>query len=494
MSEIRNVLVTGVTGYVGGRLAPFLLEEGYSVRVLTRDKQRIHGRSWLEAVSVVEGDALQPESLAPALEGMDAAFYLIHSMKAGSDFHRRDLRAARNFARAAKKTGVKRIIYLGGLGDSEEDLSEHLRSRHETGRALRESGVPVTEFRAGIIVGSGSVSFEMIRYLTERIPIMICPRWVYTRTQPIAVRDVLSYLSAALRQPESGGETIEVGGREVLTYGEMMLRYARARGLKRVLAPVPVLTPSLSSYWVHWVTPIPADIAKPLIQGLRNEIVVRDARAELLFPEIQPMSYENAVAEALQDLQAGRVETMWSDALATSLGDLPPVLLTTRQGMIIERRQRTIAAPPEAVYQNFASLGGARGWLYADWAWELRGMIDRLFGGVGLRRGRRGAARLRQGDALDFWRVEAVEAGERLRLRAEMKVPGEAWLEFEAKPGEPGKTILVQTAYFAPRGLSGVIYWYALYPAHALIFSGLINSLASGYENLAATRSAQPSE
>jgi uncharacterized protein YbjT (DUF2867 family) len=403
---------------------------------------------------------------------------MIHSMSGSGDFHRRDLAAARNFGGAAKAAGVRRIIYLGGLGDSDADLSQHLRSRQETGQALQEAGVPVTEFRAAIIVGAGSVSFEMIRYLTERIPVMICPSWVYTRVQPISVRNVLEYLVATLETPESAGRIVEIGGSDVLNYGDMMMGYAEVRGLRRVLVPVPVLTPRLSSHWVHWMTPIPAEIARPLIEGLRNEVIVRDDSARPLFRRIQPMDYKTAVKLALDDLEASQVETAWSDALVTSQGDVSPVALTTQDGMIIESRRRLVKASAADVYRAFTGLGGERGWLYANWAWEIRGLMDRMVGGVGLRRGRRDPNDLRVGDALDFWRVEAVETDRLLRLRAEMKVPGEAWLQFEAAPQADKQTQLTQTALFAPKGLSGFLYWYLLYPFHGLIFSGMIRNVA----------------
>ncbi|MCS7259244.1 MAG: SDR family oxidoreductase [Anaerolineae bacterium] len=472
------VLVTGATGYVGGRLVPCLLEAGYRVRCLVRDPGRLQGRSWVNQVEVVQGDVLASEGLREALHGVTVAYYLVHSMSRAPDFYRRDLLAADNFAQAARDAGVQRIIYLGGLGDPATNLSPHLRSRQETGRVLCSHGVPVTEFRAAIIVGAGSASFEMIRYLTERLPIMICPRWVYTRVQPISIDEVLQYLVDALRTPESVGRILEIGGADVLTYGDMMLGYARVRGLRRYLIPVPVLTPRLSSYWVHWVTPIPADIARPLIEGLRNEVVVRDDTARRLFPHIEPVDYLTAVRRALASLHAGEVETAWSDALVNSCGDVAPVVLETREGMIIEQRRLSVQATPEAVYHAFASLGGERGWLYADWAWHLRGAVDRLIGGVGLRRGRRHPYEVRPGDALDFWRVEAVEPGRLLRLRAEMKLPGDAWLQYEALPQSDGRTLLVQTAFFAPKGLLGFLYWYGLLPVHQLIFAGLLRSVA----------------
>ncbi len=476
------ILVTGATGYVGGRLVPRLLSSGYRVRCLSRDRARLKGRPWSDQVDLAQGDMMQPDSLIAAMRNVKVLYYLVHSLGGGSDFAERDVAAARNCAQAARTAGVERIIYLGGLGDPASDLSPHLRSRQRTGDALREAGVPVTEFRAAVIVGSGSLSFELIRYLTERLPVMICPKWVFTRVQPIAIRNVLDYLVAALACPESAAQILEIGGKDVLPYADMMTGYSRARGLKRRLIAVPVLTPRLSSYWVHLVTPIPANIAQPLIKGLGNEVIVRDHTARMLFPDIDPMDYETAVRLALDRVQRHGVETAWSDALTSSQGHRTPRELTTREGMIIERRQRTVPASPHAVYRSFARLGGARGWLYMDWAWKARGILDRIFGGVGMRRGRRDPEDLHVGDALDFWRVERVEPGQLIRLRAEMKVPGRAWLEFEARPEANGQTLLLQTAFFEPKGLLGLLYWYALYPMHSLIFSGLIRRIAQQAE------------
>ena len=478
MEKKKSILVTGATGYIGGRLTPLLLEKGHEVQVLVRDKERLQGRPWADQVKVIEGDVFKPETLPPAMDGVEAAYYLIHSMSESDDFEKRDLVAARNFGTAAKRAGVERIIYLGGLGDSDADLSKHLQSRQETGRVLRESGLPVTEFRAAIIVGSGSISFEMIRYLTERIPIMIAPRWVFTKVQPISIKDILNYLSTALHVSQSMGKIIEVGGADQISYGDMMLGYAQVRGLKRHIVPVPVLTPRLSSYWVHWTTPVPASITQPLIEGLRNEVIVRDDLAKRLFPNIHPDDYQTAVKEALENLEADRVETRWSDALASSQGDHSPVMLKTHQGMIVEQRQKRVSASPARIYETFTSLGGERGWLYFNWAWHLRGIIDRLIGGAGLRRGRRHSHDVHVGDAIDFWRVEEVKPGRLLRLRAEMKLPGRAWLQFETQPQEEQEeTLLIQTAFFAPKGLFGFLYWYLLYPLHSLIFSGMIQKL-----------------
>ena len=471
------ILVTGATGYVGGRLVPQLLALGYRVRCFVRDRFRLEGRPWHSSVEIAEGDICESAAVAAAMHGVTVAYYFVHSLRAGQDFHRRDLDAASIFAEAAESAGVERIIYLGGLGNSSDALSEHLRSRQQTGEKLRITSVPVTEFRAGVIVGSGSLSFEMIRYLTERIPLMICPKWVYTRTQPIGIRDVLSYLTAALSTPASIGRTFEIGGADVVSYGEMMLQYAEVRGLTRWMIPVPLLTPRLSSHWVSFMTPIPAVMAKPLIDGLRNENIVRDDSAQLIFPQIRPVGYRTAVERALEKLEAGNIETRWSDALVTSQRGEPVVLLSD-EGMIREHRQLMVDAPPKDVFRVFSGLGGKRGWLFMNWAWRIRGAIDRLCGGVGLRRGRRDPDVLRIGDALDFWRVEAVKPNELVRLRAEMRVPGKAWLQFEVLPHGERQSILSQTAFFAPKGLGGWLYWYALYPVHQFMFSGMVNTIA----------------
>ena len=478
--EPAKILVTGATGYIGGRLVPYLLKKGYALRVLVRDPERLKGRPWQNQVEIIKGDVLDPQSLTNAMDGIEAAYYLIHSMTGGEDFHKRDLIAASNFGMAAKNAAVKQIIYLGGLGDPQADLSEHLKSRQETGFVLGEAGVPVTEFRAAIIVGSGSISFEMVRNLTERLPVMICPRWVFTRVQPIGIEDVLAYLATALEVTESMGKVIEIGGSDVLTYGDMMTTYAEIRGLKRILIPVPVLSPSLSSHWVHWMTPVPASITRPLVEGLRNEVIVRDHLAKEIFPDIQAADYRFAVKKALQVLEAGHVDTRWTDSLVSSQGQNLITNLETKEGMIIDQRQVTVAAAPKKVFQVFSCLGGEKGWLFFDWAWRLRGTIDRMLGGVGLRRGRRDPQLLRIGDAVDFWRVEAVEERSDfylLRLRAEMKLPGEAWLQFESSVDQNGETRLIQTAFFAPKGLFGLLYWYVLYPIHSQIFSGMLRRI-----------------
>jgi len=484
MNRKKRCLVTGVTGYIGGRLVPELLDKGYEVRVVSRDVFRLQGRAWIDRVEAAEADMLKPETMSGLMKDIDIAYYLIHSMSGNedSDFHERDIRAAKNFGDNAKACNIERIIYLGGLGSDGDTLSRHLKSRQITGETLRKSGIPVTEFRAAVVVGSGSKSFEMIRYLTERLPVMICPRWVYSKVQPISISDVLQYMTEAIEKEETANEIIEIGGRDIVTYAEMMKTYAKVNGLKRLLISVPVLTPGLSSYWVHWMTPIPASLARPLIEGLKNDVVVEDKKSRMLFPDISPVSYEKSVEMAMHRIDLQDVETTWNDALLSSRGDEPPVVLETKQGMHIERRIRRVHAGQQEVFKTFCSLGGAKGWLTYQWAWKLRGMLDRLAGGVGFRRGRRSPSELRVGDVLDFWRVEAVKDNELLRLRAEMKLPGSAWLEFQtvSEDGESAK--LVQTAYFSPRGLLGLIYWYGLYPFHALIFSSMIEHLAKEAE------------
>ncbi len=481
-SSRKRILVTGATGYVGGRLVPRLLETGYSVRCLVRDPARVQGRSWFADVSLVQADVLQCETLGAAMEGVDTAFYLVHSMAGGQGFHDRDLQGARNFGDAAKTAGCGRMVYLGGLVPTSDELSVHLESRRETGNALREAGVPVIEFRAGVIVGSGSLSFELVRYLVERVPILITPRWVNTQTQPIGIREVLDYLLASLELKGDEGRIIEIGGSEVLSYGDMMMQYAAIRGLRRKKLPVPVLTPRLSSYWVDLVTPIPASIARPLIDGLKSELVVNSDDARQLFPNIKPVSYAVSVERALDRLEASQVETAWTDALASSSKEAAPVVLRSVEGMIIERRRREVDAQMHDVYRVFCGMGGSRGWFFMQWAWAFRGFIDRLVGGVGLRRGRRDPDELRVGEALDFWRVEAVEPDHLIRLHAEMKTPGEAWLQFETNSLANGRSELLQTAYFAPKGLWGLVYWYLLYPFHVVIFSGMIREIGKRAE------------
>ncbi len=479
----HTTLVTGATGYIGGRLVPRLLDEGRKVRVLVRSRERTLSRPWSGRVEIAVGDALKPETLPEAMAGVHTAYYLIHSIAGPSGFEELDLKAARNFGEAAKAAGVQHIIYLGGLGDPRADLSPHLRSRQQTGDALRESGVAVTEFRAAVIIGSGSISFEMIRHLAERLPIMVCPRWIYSRIQPIDVEDLLDYLVAGLDNPESQGRTIEIGGDDVTTYRGLMLGYARARGLRRFMIPVPVLSPRLSSYWVHWFTPIPAKITSALVEGLRNDVVVTNDVAKTLFPNINPKDYSSAIGSVIRDLDEGRIDTSWSDTANIPDDAESRVRIESRQGVIIERRVRPVAASGADVFKIISGIGGDRGWFFANWTWRIRGMVDRLLGGAGLRRGRRHPEDLRVGDAIDFWRVESILERRLIRLRAEMKLPGRAWLQYEIQKTRGGACQLVQTAFFIPRGLPGLLYWYGLYPIHSWIFSGLIKAIARRAEN-----------
>jgi len=467
-----RILVTGATGYVGGRLVQQLLEQGHKVSVLVRDTDRARGRDWATSVKIIEGDLLVRDSLADAFNGIDVAYYLVHSMCSDRGFAEKDRQAARNFVEAGQN--LRQVIYLGGILPQEthgQTQSEHLRSRVEIGEILR-SRLPTTEFRAGPIIGGGSASFEMVRYLTERLPVMIAPKWILNKVQPIAIRDALRYLVAALGRPETLG-VIDIGA-DPLMFREMMYRYAESRGLPRIILPVPVLAPKLAALWVGLVTPISNCLAIPLVEGVIQPVVGNTARARVLFPKILPLSYEEAVSRALDFTKAGEVVTRWS---ITGGGSPVKVRLEDKEGVVSEVRTRLVTATPDQVFRAFSSLGGERGWRVWEWAWELRGAIDQILGGPGLRRGRRDSAVLYPGEALDFWRVEEYRPPSVLRLRAEMKVPGRAWLQFEAIP-EGSRTRLVQTAFFAPTGFLGWLYWYGIYPLHAKIFSDLVNALA----------------
>jgi uncharacterized protein YbjT (DUF2867 family) len=478
MSEARIPLVTGATGYIGGRLIQRLVETGHRARALVRDPARLTGRPWAGAVDAVTGDVLRYDTLQNALHGTSVAYYLVHSMQSGRGFRERDIQGAINFARAASEAGVERIVYLGGLAPPHGHLSAHMGSRLEVGMALRAYGTPVTEFRAGIVVGSGSISFEMIRYLTERMPIMICPIWTHSPIQPICIRNVVDYLVSALELPAEAPPIIEIGGPEVLTYAKMLRGYARVRGLQRWIIPLPVFSPAVCAFVVNMITPVPSGVARPLIESMRHEVVVHDEIACQLFPEVRLIGYERSLELALGHLEAQDVKTRWSDALASTVHQAKPTAFTMHEGMIVERRTAEVTAPPEPVFHAFTGLGGSRGWLYADWTWQLRGLLDRLVGGVGLSRGRRDPDHLRQGDVLDFWRVERVEEGRMLMLRLEARNPGRMWLSFEVEPTTIDRSRLTQVIYFAPKGLVGLIYWYSLYPLHKRIFSGLVRALA----------------
>ena len=484
-----RVLVTGATGYIGGRLAPRLLDAGHSVRATARRFERMHDRPWADRVELVEADLFDEASLEQALEGVDVAYYLVHSMAGGRDFLDRDRRAAENFVAAAKRAhcNLKHVIYLGGLQHAgERERSAHLRSRAEVGRILRES-LPTTEFRAGPIIGSGSASFEMVRYLTERLPMMVTPKWVRNDVQPIGIADVLRYLIAAAQREPMG--VVDVGA-DRLTFERMMQVYAEVRGLiRRVILPTPVLAPELASRWVGLVTPISNKIARPLVKGVVEPIVADTTQAQRHFPEIEPVAYREAVKRALDRIEQNVVETRWSGA-AQGLASGTAVELGDEQGLTREVRRIEVDAPQRCVFDAFTSLGGAKGWHVWKWAWGVRGVMDQIAGGPGLRRGRRHPRELLEGEAVDFWRVERVERPRLLRLRAEMKVPGRAWLQFEADPMGDRRTTLTQSALFEPKGLLGFLYWWSMYPVHLLIFSDMVEAVGRDAEAIARRRSA----
>jgi uncharacterized protein YbjT (DUF2867 family) len=476
----RRILVTGASGYVGGRLLARLEQRGLAVRCLARRPEFVAGRVG-PRTQVVAGDALRAETLPAALEGVDTAYYLIHSMASSGQagFEAQDRLAAQNFGRAARAAGVRRIIYLGGLGEEDAELSAHLRSRHEVGRLLRESGVPVIEFRASIVIGSGSLSFEMIRALVERLPVMVTPRWLRVIAQPIAIDDLLAYLEAALALETPESRIYEIGGAERVSYGELMREYARQRGLRRLMLPVPVLTPRLSSLWLGLVTPLFARVGRALIESICHETVVRDARALRDFA-VAPMGARQAIERALANEDREIAQTRWSDALSSAgsqgfTGSWGGVRHGPR---LVDSRCCVLAVDRSEAFAPIRRIGGETGWYAFGALWQLRGLLDLLFGGVGMRRGRPDPERLRVGDTVDWWRVEAYQEGRRLRLRAEMKLPGRAWLEFEVTPHGQGSQIQ-QTAVFDPSGLSGLLYWYAIYPLHALVFRGLLSGIAA---------------
>jgi len=476
------VLLTGATGYVGGRLLLLLEQRNIRVRCLTRRPEALQGRAGLRA-EVVAGDVLDRPSLDAALSGIDTAYYFVHSMGAVGDFQKLDQLSAMNFAQAASAAGVRRIIYLGGLGDSDQNLSKHLRSRQETGDTLRAHHPQVIEFRASIVIGSGSLSFEMIRALVERLPIMICPRWVQVKAQPIAIEDLLEYLLAALAMPPGSSQIFEIGGPDQVSYSEIMQEYARQRGLRRWMIPVPLLTPRLSSLWLGLVTPLYARIGKKLVESLRNPTLVSNTRGATTF-SIRPLSFRDAIARALMNEDREFAETRWTDARSSAGA---PRTWGGRQfgSRLVDSRTITVNVPPEEAFVPIRRIGGRTGWYYGNWLWSLRGLLDLIVGGVGVRRGRRDLENLRVGDPLDFWRVEAYEPCRRLLLQAEMKLPGRAWLEFEVtpSPGESGHSIIRQTAIFDPLGIWGLFYWYGIFPLHALVFRGMLRNLARAAED-----------
>lgn len=482
-------VVFGGTGYIGGRLVPELLEDGYDVCVVARSPEKIQGVPWESAVDIVAGDVTDRDSVAEVLEANDVVYYLVHSLN-NADFADMDRRAAANVADAATRAKVRRLIYLGGIVPAEGEMSEHLTSRNEVGQIFLDSAVPTTVLQSAIIIGSGSASFEMLRYLTERLPAMVAPRWVHNRVQPIAVRDVLHYLVRAAQTPWSGSHTFDIGGPDVLTYVDMMRRYAAISGLtRRLVVPVPFLSPWWSAQWVNLVTPVPRSIAVPLIESLIHELVCREHGVSAYIPDPSQglTSYEQAVRLALARIQNADVPTRWSDAAwpAAPSDPLPTDPEWSGGSVYVDERERRTEATPETLWKVIESIGGESGWYSFPLAWTVRGWADRLGGGVGLRRGRRDPYRLTVGEALDWWRVESLERPQLLRLRAEMKLPGLAWLELMVDSTEDGTTVFRQRAIFEPHGFGGHLYWKSISPFHGIVFGGMARNITSSAEKSA---------
>jgi uncharacterized protein YbjT (DUF2867 family) len=471
---MTKVLLTGATGYIGGRLLRRLQEKNIALVCFTRRAEALEHKV-SSNTSIVEGDVQNKEDLVRAMQGVDVAYYLIHSMGGKDNFEKADRIAAQNFAEAARESHVKRIVYLGGLGSSDEELSAHLKSRHEVGEILKSSDAQTIEFRASIVIGSGSLSFELVRTLVNRLPILIMPKWVQVPAQPIWINDLLSYLEQALSVECEKNNIFEIGGSEIVSYRKLMEVYAQQMGLKRLMINVPVLTPYLSSLWLGLVTPVFARIGRRLVNSLKNPTVVNDFSAKQFF-DVTPVGVEAAISKSIANEDQEFAETRWSDAISSSgISSFGGTKLGRR---IFDNRSITIKSTPQKAFAVITSLGGEKGWLYANWAWSLRGFLDLLFGGVGIRRGRKHPTRLHPGDVLDWWRVEKIETDCVLLLRAEMKVPGRAWLEFGISPKDSsGNVTITQTAIFDPKGLSGRMYWYALYLIHLAIFSGMLKEI-----------------
>jgi uncharacterized protein YbjT (DUF2867 family) len=488
MSSPLRCLVTGASGYIGGRLVPELLSAGHVVRCMPRDPAKLSDRPWSDQIEIAVADATDETAVRRALEGVDVAYYLIHSLGTGASFEQRDRAAARVFAAAAKAAGVQRIVYLGGIISGQAgELSPHLRSRAEVGDILLASGVPTAALQAAVIIGSGSVSFEMLRYLTERLPAMVTPQWVNTRIQPIAVQDVLRYLVGSATLPAEVSRRFDIGGPDVLTYARMMRRYAEVAGLApRVIVQVPVLTPQLSSLWVGLVTPVPASLARPLVESLRNEVVCSEHDIAEYIPDppggLLPL--DQAITLALRYTREGTVSTHWSSAATPGAPSdpLPTDPSWAGGSLYVDARNSIVRASPAALWQVIEGIGGESGWYSFPAAWAVRGLLDRLAGGVGLRRGRRDPRHLLVGDALDFWRVEAIEPGKLLRLRAEMKLPGLAWLEMSVGQDFDGMTTYSQRAIFRPLGLAGHAYWRSISPFHGVVFGGMLQNITAAAE------------
>jgi uncharacterized protein YbjT (DUF2867 family) len=481
------VLVTGVTGYIGGRLVPVLIEAGYRVRAMARHPERLRDRDWYSDVDVVEADAAEPEQLRRALDGVAVAYYLVHALGSGDRFEARDRHTAREFGVAARTMGVERIVYLGGLYPDDERLSPHLESRKEVGEILLASGVPTTVLRAAVIIGSGSASFEMLRYLTERLPFMVTPKWVDNRIQPIAVRDVLHYLLGSAAMPREVNQGFDIGGPDVLTYREMMQAYARAAGLApRRIRALPLLTPSLSSHWVGVVTPVPADLAKPLVGSLIHEVICKEHEIASHVPDPADglTGLDRALDLALKRVKNLDVATSWSSAatLGAPSNPLPGDPEWAGGALFRDERETVVHAERPALWRVIEGIGGDNGWYSWRLGWWVRGTVDRLWGGPGLRRGRRNPATLSVGDPLDWWRVEQLQDQHLLRLRAEMRLPGLAWLELIADTDAEGRTIFRQRALFHPQGLVGYLYWCLVLPFHGIVFGGMQRNIARAAE------------
>ncbi len=482
-----TVLVTGVTGYVGGRLVPELLAAGYRVRALARHPERLRDRPWHDDLEIVTGDADDPADVARAMDGVQVAYYLIHALDTGRRFESTDRRTALVFGRVARESGVARIVYLGGLYPEGEDLSPHLDSRREVGEILLASGVPTTVLRAAVILGSGSASFEMLRHLTERLPVMITPRWVNTRIQPIAIRDVLRYLVGSAGMPAGVSRAFDIGGPDVITYAEMMQRYARVAGLaRRIILPVNVLTPNLSSHWVGVVTPVPNSLARPLVESLVHEVVCKekDIAAHVPEPAAGLLGVDDAIRLALQRIGDGDVATRWASASTPGAPSDPMPSDPDWAGgsVYLDERSSVVSASAAALWSVIVGIGGRNGWYSWALAWQVRGWMDRFSGGPGLRRGRRDPHSLQIGDAVDWWRVEDVQPQRLLRLRAEMRLPGLAWLDLMVEQDLAGHTVFRQRAYFHPRGLAGRLYWGAISPFHRVVFGGMQRNIARAAE------------
>ncbi|MDH6422310.1 SDR family oxidoreductase [Aurantimicrobium minutum] len=474
----RTALVTGATGYIGGRLVPRLLDAGFAVRVLVRNADKLKDVPWRAQVDIVEGDLLDQHIVDQSCVGVDVFYYLVHAMGQKGDFEAKELQGARNVATAAQNNHVSRIVYLGGLHPATGELSKHLRSRAEVGEILLASGVPTVALQAGVIIGSGSTSFEMIRHLTDVLPVMTAPKWVGNLIQPIAVRDVMYYLIKAADLPPEVNRTLDIGGPEVLKYSEMMNGYALEAGMKeRAIVRLPVLTPYLASQWVNLVTPIPRALAVPIIASLQHDCVMNEHDVDQLIPPPAEglLPYRTAVHLALEKMKQGDIETSWQN---TSVEGAPSDPLPSDPNwaghrVYIDLKERDCSAPAEDLWAIIESIGGENGWYSLPIAWAARGFADKLVGGVGLRRGRSNPDKLRLGEAVDWWRVERIDHGNFLRLRAEMKVPGLAWLELTADALPDGTSHYTQRAIFFPRGLGGRLYWYSILPAHGIIFNGM---------------------